>query len=163
MAKLINIILHLAERYRIDDEPCPRTYIFPDGSFIHLDCYNSHQDMKNWLKGEFGYSAEEVQVENYGCIRVNLDTEGFIALSAVKPTDAQYEALLRELDDCWSKCSWKYGKFMLIEPERDENGQYLKDGFHFYSIGADRYTSDEFVKIIKRYYATGRLVEDVSD
>lgn len=153
----------LGSIYKIDDEACPRTYIFPDGKFLHLNSYTSHNYVKIDLQNRYGYSKDESQIENYGVIRVNMDSEGFVALSKIPPTERQYVALRKELDECWMPWAWRCGKFMIIEPERDADGYYLKGGFHYYSTGNDRYTADEFIKIIRRYYVTGKLVESLED
>ena len=78
----------LGSIYRIDDEACPRTYIFPDGKYLHLNSYTSHNYVKIDLQNKYGYSEDESQIENYGVIRVNMDSEGFVALSKIPQPNA---------------------------------------------------------------------------
>ena len=153
----------LAQHYQIDNTPCARTYIFPDGKFLHLDSYKSHAKVKQLLQDEYGYTEKESELEDYGVIRVNLNDEGFVALSKIKPTEKQYDSLTIELDKFFNNQGFKYGYFMLIEPQKDNQGYYSKSAFHYYDTNIDRrYSTDEFIKLIKNYYASGVLKEKLN-
>lgn len=148
----------LSQRYTISDEPSSRSYVFPSGKFLALS-YESHASVLHWLiKHEYveqesnTYSGGCPPIEDLGCIRVNLDTEGFIMLSKVEPTSRQYNALLNLLDKFWGRrVMWRWSSdLMILEPHQ-------KSQYKYFSL--TNKTSDDIIYIIKNYYQTGRLVE----
>lgn len=150
----------LDNRYLIDDKPVPRCYIFPDGKFLHLDEYKSHQEVERTLvsmkvvkSSPKLWEGGSPTIEDLGCIRCNLLDEGFIMLSKIEPTYKQYDSLLRFLDMFLSrKPFWKYfSGLMILTPHQ-------KSDFKVYDL--DGKISDDFVDIIKDYYRTGRLADD---
>jgi len=148
----------LSQRYTISDEPSSRSYVFPSGKILALG-HNSHASVLHWLiKNEYvehesdTYTGGCPPIEDLGCIRVNLDTEGFIMLSKVEPTSRQYKALLNLLDKFWGRhVMWRWSSdLMILEPHQ-------KSQYKYFSL--TNKTSDDIIYIIKNYYQTGRLVE----
>lgn len=155
----------IEKKFKVDYTPVARTFILPDGSFVHLDSYHGHQEV-NWELQASGFTNEEADIGVNGAIRVNFDTEGFIALPNVKNlTSAQYDSLTKEFDTYlpkWRSWSAKYGTFMIIEPctYEEKQGGYPSDLFHYYV--PNKYNTDDYIDIIKTFYRTGVLVEDIS-
>lgn len=151
----------LKEKYTINSELCRRNYLFPDGDVLHLDRYNSHDDVKWWLQKEKGFSAEDSELENYGCIRMNFENEGFVALPKVSPTYIQYEKLYEAFDKFLRGCGTNNNHFQVLElsPERYLNPQdgYPASVFHYFPWS---YTAEDYLLIITHFYATGHFVED---
>lgn len=152
----------LSQKYTISDELTTRNYIFPDGKNLVLHSYETHADVLHWLiKNNYVEEYEGIYdggcppIENLGCIRVNLATEGFIMLSKVESTAKQYDVLLKLLDEfSWRKSVWKYGSdLMILEPHQ-------KSDYRKFSLTTN--TNDDIINIIKNYYRTGRLVESFS-
>lgn len=148
----------LKEKFTISDEPCDRTYIFPDGKFLHIPIFNSnHASIEYFLK-EKGIIPEDEKpsgsckfIEDLGCIRGNLRKEGFVGLSIKPPTSQQYESLKTFIDKYQHSCGYMYGDFFLIEPQPK---------FEFHRIDTHELNSDMLVKIIKRYYTSGVILEE---
>lgn len=151
----------LKQKFVISDKLTSRGFIFPNGKNLELSSYKSHGMVTQWLV-ENGYvdNTESVweggcpPIEDLGCIRTNLDSEGFIMLSKIEPTPIQYDKLLIFFDLFLNrKWSWKFGReLMILTPH--QKGDYAK-------FSVEDKVSDDFVNIIKNYYRIGRLVENI--
>ena len=149
----------LSQDWTVSDEPGARPFIFPDGKFVHIPKWNkAHTDVDYYLKekGVIPKDYENVSgcsyLEDLGVIRANLDREGFICLSKIPPTSAQYEALTRFLDEFKDGCMYRFNsKFYLFEP----HPKFVAHGFeHPWSLN-----TDDIIETIKRYYITGQILE----
>lgn len=145
------------------------SYITPDGQFIDIigisedmgddfpedfPCHGAIQTIMN-LEGKADkggyYDDGSPLLRKNGYIRVN-DVEqenNYIELSNIKPTYDQYIALEKWLDHN----SHKYNYITICTEQFKDHQKYS------YS----EYITDDIVKNIKRYYTTGRLVEDMED
>lgn len=120
-------------------------YILPDGTLLDLgDSGYGHSNVSEYLNElglekdyEMGKSSK--LLKEMGWIRLNTKLK-FIDLSETKPTEAQYEQLLRALD------------FM-----KDDIQITSKTGFKIYK----NVDSDYILDRIKRYYATGVFYESL--
>lgn len=140
-----DIIEKIIEKYKVNSFSINSSmYILPDGTLLDLGTSgNGHSDLAKFLADEeIEKNYEEGKASNFlyslGWIRVN-NRYKFITIPKVKLTEAQYVRLL-ELFDIFKK---DYQVTTL-------DGQY--------QIYLDR-TSDEVVKLIRRYYLSGRLYE----
>lgn len=149
----------LSKKYKIGDKLTARGYIFPDGKNLELNYYNSHGQVNQWLiqnnyvdEYEGIYDGGCPPLEDLGCIRTNLETEGFIMLSKVEPTAKQYEVLLDFFDKYLDrKHQWRYGSdLMILTPHQKSD---------FAKISLTNKVSEDIVDIIRNYYRTGRIVE----
>jgi hypothetical protein len=151
----------LRKKYTISSTPVSRSYLFPDGTFLALDSFNSHQGVQQWLIDN-GYVKDSDELHDGGCptledlgaMRINLLDEGFIMLSQVPPTEVQYIALSELLDKrMHSTWKWRDG-ILIIEPHQKENFK------EFNTNGKD---SDYIIGIIRHYYETGHLTEPMGE
>lgn len=152
----------LSAEYDIKGEPVPRSYLFPDGRFLALDSFRSHAGVEGKLK-ELGLSAEAPgegseggapTIEDLGAIRINLLDEGFIMLSKVRPTEAQYDSLRAILDERMGvSWKWRSGLLLLTPHQRSD----------FRDFDVRGKTADYVIGIIKSYYETGRLEEPMGE
>lgn len=140
-----DVIKKVIEKYRADNFSVNSSmYILPDGTLLDLGTSgNGHSDLAKFLADEeIEKNYEEGKASSFlyslGWIRVN-NRYKFITISKVKLTEAQYVRLL-ELFDIFKK---DYQVTTL-------DGQY--------QTYIDK-TSDEVVKLIRRYYLSGRLYE----
>lgn len=154
--------LVLSRKFKISSSMTPRCYILPDGNFLHLDEYTSHADVEHYMiqkklvkEGPHSFDGGAPDLEDLGAIRCNLLSEGFVMLSEVPPTSAQYEALTKFFDAYLSRNSmWRYGSnLMLLTPHQKSN-------FKTYDLSV--YTTDDLINIIRDYYSYGVLKEDFS-
>lgn len=149
-----DIIKILKKKYIINNEICPRCYLLPDGSILHLDYNISHRDVAYYLadkKYDDIFDADEAMkyLSSLGFIRVNLQTEGFVMLNNIKPTEEQYDKL-EELLDAYLGNIWKSSPyFRLIEPD-----------LTYHNYNQHEIVSKDIIRLIKRYYINGILVED---
>ena len=150
----------LKKKYKISPELAARCYIMPNGDFLALDDFNSHSGVQYYLidQGVVKDSPELHEggcptLEDLGAIRCNLLSEGFIMLSKVKPTQAQYDSLIKLLDEYLPRRGmWRFNQreIMLLTPHQ-------KTDFKFFDAVDN--TADDIVRIIKNYYDFGRLSE----
>lgn len=137
--------------------PTGPTFITPKGLFIDFGNKDVHSQLDqevyygvnpegNYTK-EFGYT--ELFLPTLGFIRCNDGTtwgELLIELSDTNPTNAQYRALESWLIDSFEITSCNY----LIIATNKGSERYDKD----------EYFAEDIIKIIKRYYSSGRLYEN---
>lgn len=153
----------LSSDYIIDGEPAGRCFIFPDGRFLHLDRGHSHLRVEYWLI-EHGYAEEDEHTRDggsptlqaLGVIRAHMDEEGFIMLNGKAPTEAQYASLSELLYRYMNKRYtgfWADGGSLTLMTDTDGDRRLLK-------YPASRYSPDDIIHIIRRYYGTGILYED---
>lgn len=140
----------------------PRCYLFPNGNILKLDAYTSHKNVegvliKKNIVSELSTGGGCELLENLGCIRINLDSEGFIGLSEKAPTNIQYEKLKEIIDKyMFEPHIWRYwsgNKIAIITPH--------SDGFKVVLYDINDYTVSDILNRIKRYYSTGILYEEV--
>lgn len=149
----------LSLKFSIDYNLTSRGYIFPNGKNLALDSYTAHSNVLHFLiengyveEYEGIYSGGCPPLEDLGCIRTNLDSEGFVMLSVKEPTAKQYEVLLDFFDKYLNrKYQWRYGSDLMIFPSNQKAD--------FVRISLTNKVSDDIVDIIKNYYRTGRIVE----
>lgn len=134
-----------------------RCFITPEGYIIPTPNGQPHYRIRDWMfargivkTDNTGAGVEEL--ENLGCIRVNLDREGYIALSNVKPTYEQYETL----EKLFYKYLWKFPTFIVSTTTDNQFQQYRIDSSDIAGC------IDYIIKRIKRYYASGTLYESKS-
>lgn len=165
LSKIINgynvneIINSLERKYTISNNThCARGYILPDGKILELDIFNSHASVNNYLIDQGFKKPDDEKTfipELISFIRFNFLSEGFVALTNIKPTLEQYDILDKLFQYFIDEKNMhiNYDDFMIIEPHPSFK-------FHRYKLyGEDAYFSDDYIKIIKRYYTTGVLVE----
>ena len=149
----------LSLKFSIDYNLTPRGYIFPNGKNLALDYYTSHGQVLHFLikngcveEYEGIYDGGCPPLEDLGCIRTNLDSEGFVMLSVKEPTAKQYEVLLDFFDKYLDrKHQWRYSSdLMILTPHQKSD---------FAKISLTNKVSDDIVDIIRNYYRTGRIVE----
>ena len=140
-----DVIKKVIEKYRVDSFSVDSSmYILPDGTLLDLGTSgNGHSDLAKFLADEeIEKNYEEGKASSFlyslGWIRVN-NRYKFITIPKVKLTEAQYVRLL-ELFDIFKK------DYQVTTLDRQ------------YQTYIDR-TSDEVVKLIRRYYLSGRLYE----
>ena len=150
----------LKKKYKISPQPAARCYIMPNGDFLALDDYNSHNQVQ-WFLIDQGVVKDSPELHEGGCptledmgaIRCNLLSEGFIMLSQERPTQAQYDSLIKLLDEFLPRRGmWRFNQreIMLLTPHQ-------KTDFKFFDAVDN--TSDDIVRIIKNYYDFGILTE----
>lgn len=144
------------------------SYILPDGSFLNI--WNSkvplkgmsgcdsksgkamHLDVDGYIRYILNIDCESFWL-NQICIRVNNGFEEYVVLPKTRPNETQFQSLDKWLDTYFFKKNHKKVTVM------DWYGSYINN--KDYSI--DTYFEDDIIKKIKRYYATGELVESSSD
>ena len=139
------------------------TYITPNGKFIDVselamergDDFPYHGLVQDYLRDKKltdiwgSYDVGSPTLRDLGYIRLN-DIEkdnNFIELTKIKPTSKQYEALTKWLDN---NC-YKYNSINVCSEQFKDAKNYLYR----------ENTVDEIIDKIKRYYATGYLVEGI--
>lgn len=143
-----DVIKKVIEKYKVDSFSVNSSmYILPDGTLLDLGTSgNGHSDLAKFLADEeIEKNYKEGKASSFlyslGWIRVN-NRYKFITIPEIKLTEAQYVRLL-ELFDIFKK---DYQVTTL-------DGQY--------QVYMDR-TSDEVVKLIRRYYLSGKLYEKLN-
>lgn len=143
-----DVIKKVIEKYRVDSFSIDSSmYILPDGTLLDLGTSgNGHSDLAKFLADEeIEKNYEEGKASSFlyslGWIRVN-NRYKFITIPKVKLTEAQYVRLL-ELFDIFKK------DYQVTTLDRQ------------YQVYIDR-TSDEVVKLIRRYYLSGKLYEKLN-
>ena len=89
-------------------------------------------------------------------IRYNFGYERYIGLPKVRPTQAQYNSLLELLDYFFINQENQTLKGSSLEIDYDMNE---KGDFKWKIFSPKTHTPDDIIKLIKRYYTTGVLVE----
>ena len=135
----------ITNEYKCSGIICGSMYILPDGMFLDLgDSGYGHSNLSSLLD-EYGFEINyepgktSKLLKSMGWIRLNTKIK-FIDLSNIKPTNEQYEKLLIALD---------YMKEYQITTS-DKQVKIYKNR-----------VSDDIIKLIKRYYASGVLYENL--
>lgn len=130
------------------------SFITKDGTFINIyPKIDTHEDLCWWIKDEFNidleYYDEEYFIREFGWVRLRVDpTMIIIELSSNRPTNAQWAALEEWLE--------------YVEGSGQKRRLYLnvcddyKDTDVEYAFGSEYFTED-IIKILKRYYTSGKL------
>ena len=142
------------------------SYILKDGKFLKI--WDADLDIKG-MSGSGSKSGKAMHLDvdgliykhidpdkyahfylNKDCIRVNTGFEEYIVLSQDKPTRAQWESLATWLDFYFF--DQKHDKLTVM----DYYGSWANSKTYY----LDKITPEDILKKIKRYYATGELVEN---
>lgn len=167
---LDEIIEILKEKFIIDNELTPRCYLFPNGKILHLDAYTPHSSVTAFLESkgvghyESGRGGCPILEDEYGCIRINLDSEGFIELSQIKPTNEQYKVLENLMYEYFRYCyRWSIRDDALTIFTPHNAG--FKAVYYVIKIYGEPeaivYLPEDIIKKIKVYYVKGILYEGI--
>lgn len=135
----------IIKQYETSDIQLGSMYILPDGRLLYLgNTGYGHSDLSSYLneKGiekDFELGRSSKFLRELGWIRINTQMK-FIDLINIRPTAQQYVQLTKALD-------------------------FMKDDiqvsvFKQFKIYKGR-TSDEIIKLIKRFYSSGTLFESL--
>lgn len=143
------------------------TFLMPDGKFLTIadtferrnsfEDFPCHAEVQDFLKAHDltdvsgDYIDGSPVLSELGAIRINdiEEENNYIELSPKRPTPSQLESLLRHLDSN----SARYRTVVVTDPGMNN--------FVTYDYGT--IITDDIVKNIKRYYASGILYEDYLD
>ena len=133
------------------------------------DVTDGNHNVRGWIatNGEI-ISTNELELPHYEIvhkiehlnedelIRYNFGYERYIGLPKVRPTQAQYNSLLELLDYFFINQENQTLKGSSLEIDY---GMNEKGGFKWKAFSPKTHTPDDIIKLIKRYYTTGVLVE----
>lgn len=130
------------------------SFITEDGTFINIyPEIDVHEDLCWWIEDNFDikleYEDEEYFIREFGWVRLRVcPTMMIIELPHTRPTNAQWAALEEWLE--YIEYSGK--KFRLYLNVCDD----YKDTDVEYAFGSEYFT-EAIIKILKRYYTSGKL------
>ena len=163
------LLQKMEEHFGFSSTPSAKAlYILPNGNFMNVK-NREHRSVEKWLRGQkysiVNYEFEEddkyltPEVE-LGCIRINLSDKyySFIVLNEHIPTSYQYQSILLLLDFIYSK---GYKKISVVRDGFFSADDTSKIDSIYREYSLNEYISDDILKKIKKYYATGRLEEKI--
>ena len=138
------------------------SYIMRDGSFLKI--WEANVDINGMSGGKsFSGKAQHLDVDgyiskheqqfrgsyylNHNCIRVNTGFEEYMVMPKVRPNSKQFDSLLKWLDYYFIN----HSKIQVL----DWFGSHVNSKVYY----AEENFPEDIIKKIKRYYATGTLVE----
>jgi len=179
------ILKDITRHFGIDNEPQEETamFILPDGRFMYTDLSPEIEDeedddfddslisqhnnvdeyiiYKGYAKESNKKPSDETLFQSmFNAIRFQIFDEdvSYLALPTNPPTSSQYDSILKVLDlaENW------VGSIEICGSSPSSRG--IRYYFNDWDEDADNiYTTDEVLKKIKRYYASGILYEDCLD
>lgn len=152
------------------DKPSHRSFILPNGGFFSTPFLEPHYVTdesiiatleKSGITVDIG--SDDLLMDLMGCIRVNAVNEDYICLPYDRPNELQFDALEKWLDKFFfggGKDTKHHG--LVINGDDSLNVEGIKvttlDGKQVL-YKTNEYTSEDVIKRIKRYYASGNLYE----
>lgn len=136
--------------------------IFPDGtligSYAHRDCLDYLVDNGVLSEEEINKWDTDIFNEVFDCIRAtDIDTnENYIGLPEKALTNAQYEMLEKWIDNNFS-----LGRPTLQVTTKFHTDNQTNAFYNYDDIIDDEWPTDYIINKIKKYYATGKLEEDL--
>lgn len=148
----VDILNLVCEEFGTVDKPYfGPTFIMPNGLMLDLSYQGAkHSDVEKFLiekglsQNNYSTGAGSKTLFDLGCIRCDM-LKYYMGLPDAQLTGEQYNTLLYWLDEFFRTTS----RIEVITPD-NQNVTYSKKD----------YISDDVVKRIKRYYSTGKLVEE---